>query len=54
MADRAAWRNRLSRRNDGVGVDAIVPIELGERSRLAEMLDTEWTHAMASNSAEPG
>ena len=41
MADRAAGRNGLRRRDDGIGVDAVVPIELGERSGLAEMLDAQ-------------
>jgi hypothetical protein len=39
MTDRAARRNCLCRRDDGVGIDAIVSIELGKRSGLSEMLD---------------
>ena len=53
MADRAAGRNRLCRRDDGVGVDAIVPIELGERARLAEMLNAQRARSVSGNSAEP-
>jgi len=32
---------RLSRVDDGVGVDAVVAIEVGNRAGLAEMLDAE-------------
>jgi hypothetical protein len=54
MANRAAGRNCLCRRDDSVGVDAIVPIELGERARLAEMLDAQRARSVSGNSAEPG
>ena len=41
IADRTARRDGLRRGNDGVGVDAIVPVEVGDRAGLAEMLDAE-------------
>ena len=53
MADRAARRNGLSRRDDGIGIDAIMPVELGERSGLAEVLDAQGAYAMAGNGAKP-
>ena len=53
MADRAARRNGLSRRDDGIGVDAVMPVELGERSGLAEMLDAQGAYAMAGDGAKP-
>lgn len=54
MADRAAGRNRLCCRDDGIGVDAIVPIELGERARLAEVLDAQRACSVSGNGADPG
>ena len=54
MPDRPAGRDRLRGGDDGVGVDAVVPVELGERAGLAEMLDAERARAMAGDRAEPG
>ena len=53
MADRAARRNGLSRRDDGIGIDAVMPVELGERSGLAEVLDAQGAYAMAGDGAKP-
>src|SRR5580704_15989694 len=53
MADRPPWRDRLRRGNDGVGVDAVVAVEVPDRAGLAEMLDAERPHAMAVDGAEP-
>ena len=47
MPDRPARRDRLRGGDDRVGVDAVVPVEVGERAGLAEMLDAERAHAMA-------
>src|SRR5262249_42860041 len=52
--DRAPGRKRRRRRDDGVGVDAVVPIKLRDRAGLPEMLDAERAHAMAVDGAEPG
>ena len=54
MSDRAAGRDRLRRRDDGIRIDSIVPIKIGQRTGLAEMLDAEWPHAMTGDCAEPG
>ncbi len=47
MADWAAGRNRLCCSDDGVSVNAIVPIELGERAGLAEMLDAQRARSVS-------
>src|SRR4029079_16972754 len=54
MPDRAARRERRCRRDHGIGVDAVVPIEVRDRTGLPEMLDAEWPHPMAVYGAEPG
>src|SRR3954469_16648838 len=54
MPDRAARRERRCRRDHGIGVDAVVPIEVRDRTGLPEMLDAECPHAMAVYGAEPG
>ena len=51
MADRSPGRHRLRCSDDGVGIDAIVPIEVGDRAGLAEVLDAEGAHAMAADPA---
>lgn len=53
MTDRRSWRDGLCRREDRVGVDSVVPVQIGERARLTEMLDPERTNAMAVDRAEP-
>src|SRR5262245_3192140 len=39
---------------DCIRIKAVVGIELGDRARLAEVLDAERPHAMAAHAAEPG
>ena len=38
MPDRPARRNGLRGGNDRIGVDAVVPVEVGQRAGMAEML----------------
>ena len=54
MADRPARCDALRGGDDGVGVDAVVPVKVRDRAGLAEMLDPERPHAMAVDRAEPG
>src|SRR5262249_46381404 len=54
VADRAARGEGGGGRDDGVGVDAVVAIEVGDRAGLPEMLDPERAHAVAVDGAEPG
>src|SRR5580692_5620605 len=54
ITDRPPRRDRLRRGDDGVGVDAVVAVEVLDRAGLAEMLDAERPHAMAVDGAEPG
>src|SRR6516164_2422049 len=44
----------LRRRQDGVDVEAVVAVELGQRSGLAEVLDAQRAHAVAAHTAKPG
>src|SRR5262249_6835128 len=53
IADWAPRADHLRRGNDGIGIDPIVPVEVGDGTRLAEMLDTEWPDAVAVDRAEP-
>ena len=53
IADWAPWGDHLRRGNDGIGIDPIVPVEVGDGTRLAEMLDTEWPDAVAVDRAKP-
>src|SRR5690606_8882826 len=54
VPDRPAGRQRLGGRDDGLGVDAVVPVEVGEAARLAEVLHSEGTGAVAADGAQPG
>ena len=54
MPDRLTGRDRLHGRNNGVRVDAIVPVELRDGAGLAEMLDPERPHPVAADRSEPG
>src|SRR5512146_1540704 len=54
MPDRPSRRDRLRGGDDRRRVDAVVPIEIRQRSGLAEMLDAERAGAVAVNRAEPG
>src|ERR1700688_4601668 len=53
MAYRPPRRDGLGGGDDGVGVDAVVAVEVLDRAGLAEMLDAERPHAMAVDGAEP-
>jgi chaperonin GroEL (HSP60 family) len=53
VADRPAGRERGCGRDDGVGVDAVVAIEVRYRAGLPEMLHAQRAHAMAVHAAEP-
>ena len=46
-------RDRLGGGDDGVGVDAVVAVEILDRAGLAEMLDAERPHAVAMDGAKP-
>ena len=46
-------RDCLGGGDDGVGVDAVVAVEILDRAGLAEMLDAERPHAVAMDGAEP-
>ena len=48
MADRAPRRDSLGGGDDGVGVDAVVAVEVLDRAGLAEMLDAERPHPPAA------
>src|SRR5881392_1832914 len=48
-ADRQAFR----RVDDGVGVDAVVAVEVADGASLAELLDTERLHPVSAHAAEP-
>ena len=47
MPDRPARRDRLCRRHDRIRIDPVVPIEIGERAGLPEMLDTQPARAVS-------
>src|SRR5579862_3490406 len=54
MPYRPPRRDGLGGGDDGVGVDAVMAVEIVDRAGLAEMLDAERPHAMAVDRAEPG
>jgi hypothetical protein len=53
IADRTARRDHLRGGNDGIGVYAIVSVQLVNRSSLTEMLDPERTNPVAVDRAKP-
>ena len=53
MADRTARRDDLRRGNDSIGINAIVPVELVDRTGLTKMLHAKWANAVATDGAEP-
>src|SRR5215472_16762984 len=53
IADRPARRDHLRGGNDGIGVYAIVSVQLVNRSGLTEMLDPERTNPVAIDRAKP-
>jgi hypothetical protein len=53
MPHRGARGESFGGVDDGVGVDAVVAVEIGNRAGLAEMLDAERLHAVAAHAAQP-
>src|SRR4051794_608296 len=53
MQHRRAGGEAFGRIDDGVGVDAVVAVEVGDGAGLAELLDAERLDAMAADAAEP-
>ena len=53
IAHRPAGGHGVASGDDGVGVDAEVPVEVVDRSGLAEMLDTEAARAVALDRTQP-
>src|SRR5580704_338073 len=53
MQHRRPCREAFGGIDDGVGVDAVMAVELGDRAGLAEALDAERLDAMAAHAAEP-
>lgn len=53
MANRAAGRDRLSRMQNGIRVDAVMAVEVGNRPSLPEMLHSQWADAMTVDRTEP-
>src|SRR5262245_4344044 len=53
MQDWGAGGEAFSRIDDGVGVKAVVTVEIRNRAGLAELLDAERLDAMAADAAEP-
>src|SRR5215218_1789314 len=54
MADGAARRDDLGRRDDALRVDPKVAVEVGDGASLAKLLDAERAGAVAHHRAEPG
>lgn len=54
MANWGTGRDLLRRRHDRIRIDAVMPVEVSDRTGLAEMFDPERTNAMAVDRAEPG
>jgi hypothetical protein len=53
MADWTPGRDGLSSGHYGVGINAIMSIQVRNRSALTEMFDTERPHTMATDGAKP-
>src|ERR1700728_1053154 len=53
VPDRTAGRDAFRRIDDGVGVDAMVAVEIVDGAGLAEMLDAEGFDLVAAHAAEP-
>src|SRR5579872_7542007 len=54
VTHRRAGGETFGRIDDGVGIDAVVAIEVVDRAGLAEMFDPERFDPMAAHPAEPG
>src|SRR6478735_6505866 len=53
MQHRRTGGEAFSRIDDGVGVDAVVAVEVGDGAGLAELLNAERLDTMAADTAEP-
>ena len=53
MPDRPAGCDGFGSGNDGARVDAVVGVEILDRTGLPEVLDTERARAMTGDRAEP-
>src|SRR6185369_14895516 len=53
MPHRRAGGQTLRRIDDGVGVHAMMPVEIVDGAGLAEMFDAQRLDAVAANAAEP-
>src|SRR5436309_16107324 len=53
MPHRRTGGEALRRVDDGVGVDAVMAVEVVDRAGLAEMFDAQGLEAMAAYAAEP-
>src|SRR5580692_7209150 len=53
ITNRPPRRDGFGGGDDGVGVDAVVAVEVLDRAGLAEMLDAERPHPMALDRAQP-
>src|SRR3954452_25037716 len=53
VADRGACRQIFGSVDDGIGVNAVVPVELIDAPGLTEMLDAKRFQPMAAHAAEP-
>src|SRR5689334_14848512 len=54
MADGTAGGDGLGGADDGLGVDAVVAVEIGDGAGLAKVLDAKGADAMTVNGAQPG
>ena len=52
--DRPSRRMRVGSSDNRIGIDAEMPVEIGDRAGLAEMLDAQRHHAVPGHRAEPG
>ena len=51
---RPAGRHRLHGGHDTLRIDTVMPIEIRDRTGLAEMLDAERTRTVAMDRPQPG
>src|SRR5690606_6645631 len=54
MANWAARRDLLCRRHDRIRINAVMSIEIGDRTSLAKMFNAQRANAMAADRAQPG
>src|ERR1700722_13892612 len=53
MPDRPTRRDGFGGGDDGAGIDAVVRVEIRDRTRLPEVLDAERTNAMSAHRTKP-